>query len=74
MVFLQVMAYFKKLKLSDGQKPLTLRINVDGTAGTGKSFLIWAISHALCALFEDDLNGKDPIIRLAPTGVAAFGI
>ena len=47
-VFLQVMAYFIKLKANDGgPKPPPFHINVDGTAGTGKSFLIWAISMAL---------------------------
>ncbi|KAG6873970.1 hypothetical protein C0992_008197 [Termitomyces sp. T32_za158] len=40
-VFLQVIAYFKKLCTLDGDlKPPPLQINVDGTAGTGKSFLI----------------------------------
>jgi hypothetical protein len=47
---------------------------VDGTAGTGKTFLIWAISHALREMYGDDLAGKDPVVRLAPTGIAAFGI
>jgi len=51
-----------------------LRINVYGTAGTGKSFLIWASSHALRDLYAQDLNGKDPMVRLAPTGISAFGI
>jgi hypothetical protein len=39
-VFLQVMAYFKWI-ISDtpGPKPAPLRINIDRTAGTGKSFL-----------------------------------
>jgi hypothetical protein len=74
-VFLQVMAYFKKIKTNDGwAKPPPLRINVDGTAGTGKSFLIWAISGALRLLYEDELDGKDPVVRLAPTGISAFGI
>lgn len=47
---------------------------MDGTAGTGKSFLIWEISHALRELYGDELEGKDPVIRLAPTGVSAFDI
>ncbi|KAG6898629.1 hypothetical protein C0993_005520, partial [Termitomyces sp. T159_Od127] len=51
-VFLQVMAYFKKLHALNGDpKPAPLRINVDGTAGTGKSFLIWAITTALQEMF-----------------------
>jgi DNA replication protein DnaC len=43
-VFLQVMAYFHKLKSYPLDKPNPLHINVLGTAGTGKSFLIWCIS------------------------------
>ena len=73
-VFLQVMAYFKKIKAGGANKPDPLRINVDGTAGTGKSFLIWAISIALRDMFHDELDGHDPVVRLAPTGIAAFGI
>jgi ATP-dependent DNA helicase PIF1 len=75
-VFLQVMAYFKKLHMSNDINPSSppLQINVDGTAGTGKSFLIWAISSALRELYADESENKDPVIRLAPTGVSAFGI
>jgi hypothetical protein len=25
-------------------------------------------------MFADELQGKDPVIRLAPTGISAFGI
>lgn len=75
LVFLQVMAYFKKLQANDGSpKPPPLHINVDGTAGTGKSFLIWAISNALRVLYGGGPNDKDPVVRLAPTGISAFGI
>src|SRR6202047_4147949 len=74
-LFLQVMAYCKKLKHGEDDQPAPLRINVDGTAGTGKSFLIWAITTALRELFSNDGNiTYDPVVRLAPTGVAAFGI
>lgn len=74
-VFLQVVAYFKKIKYSPVyQWPEPFHINVDGTAGTGKSFLIWAISKALREIYEDELQGKDPVVRLAPTGISAFGI
>ena len=76
-VFLQVMAYFKKLHTSNNRPVLgPLQIHVDGTAGTGKSFLIWAISTALRELYADELvnTNKDPVVRLAPTGVSAFGI
>ncbi|KAJ7101447.1 hypothetical protein B0H15DRAFT_796242 [Mycena belliarum] len=63
-VFLQVMAYFKRIN-SDlpGPKPSPPRINIDGTAGTGKSFLIWCITAALRDLFgvdEHDISAKDP--------------
>src|SRR6202790_2057969 len=68
------MAYFKKLKAGEHDQPETLRLNVDGTAGTGKSFLIWAITTALRELFSDGTVTYDPVVRLAPTGVAAFGI
>jgi DNA replication protein DnaC len=73
-VFLQVMAYFKKIKAGGADQPPLLQLNVDGTAGTGKSFLIWTITHALKELFYDELAGHDPVVRLAPTGIAAFGI
>ncbi|KAH6907944.1 hypothetical protein BKA70DRAFT_1427776 [Coprinopsis sp. MPI-PUGE-AT-0042] len=66
LVFLQVMAYFKKVLLNDGDTPPPLRINVDGTAGTGKSYLIWAISTALRHLFAQHGQPptKDPVVRL----------
>ncbi|KAJ6603024.1 hypothetical protein B0H10DRAFT_1957940 [Mycena sp. CBHHK59/15] len=77
-VFLQVMACFKQINSNDpGPKPPPLRINIDGTAGTGKSFLIWCITTALRELFkvdEDNIDAKDPTVRLAPTGISTFGI
>src|ERR1700683_2572305 len=73
-VFLQVMAYFKKLKSGDLDQPEPLWLNVDGTAGTGKSFLIWTITTALRELFFDGPVTCDPVVHLAPTGVAAFHI
>ena len=73
-VFLQVMAYFKKKLSGDPDQPEPLHINVDGTAGTGKSFLIWTITTALRELLSDGPITHDPVVRLAPTGVAAFGI
>lgn len=66
------MAYFKLIlhhELCLGFTPPPLLINVDGTAGTGKSFLIWAISTSL-----KQMLGGDPVVCLAPTGIAAFGI
>jgi hypothetical protein len=75
-VFLQVMAYFKRMETDFlGPKPPPLRINVDHTAGTGKSFLIWGITTALQEHFnvgEDAAGAKDPTVRLAPTGISAL--
>lgn len=75
-VFLRVVAWYKAM-LSAGQDrnghPEPLRINIDGTAGTGKSFLISAISTELQRLASQE-NKPNPVMRLAPTGIAAFGI
>ncbi|KAE9385210.1 hypothetical protein BT96DRAFT_949997 [Gymnopus androsaceus JB14] len=71
-LFLQVMAYFKKLLENPEVLPPPLYINVDGTAGTGKTYLIQAITHALHDLLS--ITEGDPVVWLAPTGVAAFGI
>jgi ATP-dependent DNA helicase PIF1 len=75
-VFLQVIAWYKAI-LGAGQgrnaHPQPLRINIDGTAGTGKSFLISAISTEMLNLASQD-NKPNPVIRIAPTGIAAFGI
>ena len=49
-------------------------LNIDGTAGTGKSFLIDAISQRLESL-QTLASTPNPLVRrLAPTGVAAFNI
>jgi hypothetical protein len=56
------MAYFKNIHAGGPNKPDPIHINVDGTAGTGKSFLIWCITHALKELFEDKLQGCDPVV------------
>ena len=63
----------------NGDRPATILLNVDGTAGTGKPFLIDAISQALeeirkvrCQPHSDLSN---PFVRrIASTGVAAFNI
>ena len=75
-VFLQVVAWYKAtLGAEQGRnnRPEALRINIDGTAGTGKSFLIGAISTELQNLASQE-NMSSPVMRLAPTGMAAFGI
>ena len=58
----------------ENDQPETLQLNVDGTAAAGKSFLIWAITTALRQLFSDGTITYDPVVHLAPTGVAVFGI
>ena len=73
LVFLQVMAYMKYIHdHPSGAAPEPLRINVDGTAGTGKSWLIWSITQAIRELFDD--QQKELVACLAPTGIAAYGI
>ena len=56
-----------------GETPTPLGINVDGEAGTGKSHLIGTLSKSLNEMAE--AAGKPmPLVRAAPTGVAAFNI
>ncbi|XP_073287600.1 uncharacterized protein [Primulina huaijiensis] len=52
-----------------GQDPPPFLLNVDGRAGTGKSFVIQVLSAHL-----QELSHKEVIIRCAPTGAASFGI
>lgn len=47
-----------------------LLLNVDGRAGTGKSFIIKVLSAHLTSLS----GCEDTILRCAPTGAASFGI
>ena len=75
-VFLQVVAWYKATLGAErgrNNRPEALHINIDGTAGTGKSFLIGAISTELQNLASQE-NMSSPVMRLAPTGMAAFGI
>jgi len=44
---------------------------IQGTAGTGKSYLIGVLKNTLDSV---SLLGKSPLLLLAPTGVAAFNI
>ena len=48
-----------------------LRMIIQGTAGTGKSYLIGAIKNTLANLSHP---GKSPLLLLAPTRVEAFNI
>jgi hypothetical protein len=60
-------------RILEGQSPPPLRINVDGPAGTGKSYVIAMISAHLHDRAR--IAGKgNPVLRAAPTGVAAFNI
>ena len=48
-------------------------MNINGEVGTGKSYLIAVLSSTLSELVA--IAGKpSPLVRAAPTGVAAFGI
>ena len=51
------------------QQPL--RMIIQGTAGTGKSYLIQCIRQTINMNAQ---NGKSPFLALAPTGVAAYNI
>ena len=56
-----------------GLSPPPLRINVNGEAGTGKSYLIAVLSTTLYNIAR--ANSKpSPLVRAAPTRVAAFNI
>jgi hypothetical protein len=48
-----------------------LKMIIQGTAGTGKSYLIHCIKEALSS---QATSGHSPILLLAPTGVATFNI
>jgi ATP-dependent DNA helicase PIF1 len=70
-IFLRVVSHYRQILAGDHPPPL--RINIDGTAGTGKSYLIDALTKALTEL----ANGRGrncPMLRVAPTGIAAFNI
>lgn len=53
----------------DSQSRQPLLINIDGRAGTGKSFIIQVLSAHLQVHTSDEV-----ILRCAPTGAASFGI
>ena len=44
---------------------------IQGTVGTGKSYLIHCISHALASSTTSE---KSPLLLLAPIGIVAFNI
>lgn len=56
-----------------GQNVSQLKVNIDGTAGCGKTYLIRAICQTLRQM-AGERGLLDPIRVLAPSGVAAFNI
>jgi PIF1-like helicase len=48
-------------------------MHVDGSAGTGKSYLIHTVSAHLAERAHSD-DKRDPLVRAAPTGIAARNI
>ncbi|PVH71138.1 hypothetical protein DL98DRAFT_398523, partial [Cadophora sp. DSE1049] len=58
---------------SDEPPPSQLLLNVDGVAGSGKTFTLLKI----CARIQElalQAGNRNPVIQAAPTGVAAFNI
>jgi hypothetical protein len=62
--------YTAELTLHD---PPALLLNVDGLAGSGKTFTLLKISARLQELAQQ-AGRPNPVVRAAPTGVAAFNI
>jgi len=56
-----------------GEGPEQMLINLDGRAGTGKSFVVMLISTTLQSI-ASSAGRENPILRVAPTGVAAHAI
>ncbi|EED11952.1 hypothetical protein TSTA_000300 [Talaromyces stipitatus ATCC 10500] len=61
------------IETMDGYRTDQLLVNLDGKAGTGKSYIINLLSTTLEAAARTR-GAPPPIIRAAPTGVAAFNI
>ena len=55
----------------EGNNPGQLLVNLDGEGGTGKTFVIESVSRAVDALAAQH-GLPSPILRCAPTGVAAY--
>ena len=70
-IFLRVISHYHSILA--GENPAPLRINIDGTAGTGKSYLIDALTKALTEMARER-GRRCPILHVAPTGIAAFNI
>lgn len=54
-------------------RPPQLLLNLDGAAGVGKTFAILKACACLQQLARE-AGRSDPVLRAAPTGVAAFGL
>ena len=67
-----IVGHYERL-LHGTEDPSQLQINLDGKAGTGKSHVIMFISSVLEKM-ASDMGRESPILRAAPTGVAAHGI
>jgi ATP-dependent DNA helicase PIF1 len=63
--------FVQELTCNDPIRPLLL--NVDGVAGSGKTFALLKTCARLQELAERSGKGN-PVVRAAPTGVAAFNI
>ena len=48
-------------------------VHIDGSAGTGKSYLIDTVSTYLAERARSD-DRRDPVVRGAPTGIAVHNI
>jgi ATP-dependent DNA helicase PIF1 len=55
-----------------GEDVPPLLVNLDGQGGTGKTFVIETLSRLLDQQASDTGSQHSPIIRCAPTGVAAY--
>jgi len=60
-------------KILADEEPPQMLLNIDGTAGCGKTYLITAIFQGLRTL-ADEHDQPDPIRVLAPSGVATLNI
>jgi hypothetical protein len=56
-----------------GDDPRPLLLNVDGVTGSGKTFTLLKTCARLQELAERSGRGN-PVVRAAPTGIAAFNI
>ena len=64
--------YSKELDLSQ-PLPSQLLLNVDGVAGSGKTFTLLKICSRIQELARE-AGKQNPVFRAAPTGIAAFNI